>query len=242
MSCPTPPSPPPTLRDYGLTEEEYQVYLHYKNKTNRTNEKNRTLSFGDTWKGKILGFLRFWRSDTVPYSFNYSLLYEEYCLPYEEYCLRYEEARVTYDWDRWDDYLNRQVAKRRQRKEAKRASFRKKVGYWQSLKAVRLEKECASLFARQDYLVTDTPPSGDEGIDLILEKDGKKTVVQCKGYEDPAGPNIVRELFGSMHHFKADSAILVCTGGFTRGVWDFVKGKPIRLMSAKTLAQESGGQ
>ena len=78
-----------------------------------------------------------------------------------------------------------------------------------------------------------TPVSGDGGVDLILkDKSGKKVVVQCKSYASPVGPAAARELYGSMMDFGADKAVLVCPVGFTQGVKDFVKGKPIDLAAA----------
>ena len=90
-----------------------------------------------------------------------------------------------------------------------------------------------------------TPVVGDQGVDLILTKNGKTTVVQCKAHKSPVGASVVRDLFGSMHHFKAESAILACTGGFTGGVKKFARGKPIQLISAwdiARMAEESGDE
>jgi len=38
-----------------------------------------------------------------------------------------------------------------------------------------------------------------------------------------------------MVSFGADNAILACTSGFTSGVLEFVKDKPIALVSAKEI-------
>ncbi|NLF83797.1 MAG: restriction endonuclease, partial [Candidatus Gastranaerophilales bacterium] len=75
-----------------------------------------------------------------------------------------------------------------------------------------------------------TKGSGDAGIDIILEKDGEKYCVQCKAHKKPVGPAIVRELYGAMHSAGIRQGILVCLGGFTSGVYDFVKDKPIKLV------------
>ena len=83
-----------------------------------------------------------------------------------------------------------------------------------------------------------TPKSGDQGIDLILTKDGKTTIVQCKGKRGSSGPAVVRELYGSFAAYDgAHCAILACNGGFTQGVEDFARGKPIILISAIEIAK-----
>ena len=94
----------------------------------------------------------------------------------------------------------------------------------------------ATLCTHLGYRVESTPISGDGGVDLILrDKRGKKVVVQCKSYKSPVGPAAARELYGSMMDFDASKAVLVCPAGFTRGVDEFVRGKPIDLVSASDL-------
>ena len=86
-----------------------------------------------------------------------------------------------------------------------------------------------------------TPTSGDQGVDLVLRKNGVTTVVQCKAHKNGVGPAVARELLGSMVAFGAKAAILACTGGFTRGVHEFVEGKPIRLLDASAIAKMAEG-
>ena len=92
------------------------------------------------------------------------------------------------------------------------------------------------------YQVQSTPKSGDQGIDLILTKDGKITIVQCKGQKGPASPAVVRELYGSFAAFTcAHHAILACTAGFTRGAISFAKRNQISLISAKEIVRMAEG-
>ena len=124
----------------------------------------------------------------------------------------------------------------RPQREAAQARRRKASEHWMSLSGPEFERELATLYRHLGYRVESTPSSGDQGIDLVLRKGGKTTIVQCKGHQAPVGPAIARELFGAMVAFGADDAILACTGGFTRGVKEFVRGKPIDLISASDLA------
>ena len=68
--------------------------------------------------------------------------------------------------------------------------------------------------------------------------------MQCKGHKKPIGVGAVRDLYGTMMHSGAESAVLACPAGFTKGVREFATGKPIRLMSATDLVEmaESTGQ
>ena len=138
----------------------------------------------------------------------------------------------------------------RQRLEDERAKLvamvvqqQKREEYWESLGGIEFEQELGKLFKARGYRVEYTPVSGDQGIDLILKKNGKTTVVQCKAQQRPAAPRVVRELYGSMHAFGADYAILACTGGFSDNVVKFARGKPIDLISVwdiVRMAEESG--
>ena len=121
------------------------------------------------------------------------------------------------------------------REEAERARRRTLVEYWMSLSGLEFELEMANLYARLGYRVESTPTSGDQGIDLVLRKDGRTTVVQCKSHKSPVGPAVVRELFGSMVASGANGAILACTGGFTKGAVEFAQGRPITLVSAEDI-------
>jgi restriction system protein len=115
--------------------------------------------------------------------------------------------------------------------------------FWKSLKGRKFEKELGHLFALQGYHVDFTPASGDQGIDLILTRRNVTTIVQCKAHSKPIGPAIVRDLYGTLMASKARSAILASTQGFTKGVYDFSKGKRIKLFSLQDiirLAEEVG--
>ena len=113
--------------------------------------------------------------------------------------------------------------------------LRTRQEFWRSLSGRSFERELARLFQLQDYEVKLTPASGDSGVDIILRRSGKTTVVQCKQVAKPVGPAIVRELYGALISLHAHDAILASTGGVTRGVREFVSDKPIRLMDLSDI-------
>ena len=109
--------------------------------------------------------------------------------------------------------------------------------YWKSLRSVQFEKALANLYRNLGYSVQETKGSGDEGIDLILRKNNKETIVQCKGHEKPIGVGAIRDLCGAMTHARVERAVLACPAGFTDGVRKFADGKPIELLTAKELVE-----
>ena len=88
-----------------------------------------------------------------------------------------------------------------------------------------------------DYTAQVTKAAGDRGVDIILQRDGKKIIVQCKAHAKPVGPHIVRDLYGALHDFNADSAVLASLGGFTSGVYEYVMGKPIELIQLADIIE-----
>lgn len=160
----------------------------------------------------------------------------------------YEEALATYqvakeEADRRQREAERQrLEAERQQQEAERQRQVKLEQCWISMDGVGFERELGNLFRTMGYEVGSTPTSGDQGVDLVLRKNGVTTVVQCKAQKARASSPIARELLGSMVAFGAQKAILACTGGFTRGVREFVEGKPIRLLGASTIAKMAQGE
>jgi len=94
----------------------------------------------------------------------------------------------------------------------------------------------AKVLIEKGYSVKLTGSSwGDEGVDLILMKDGKKIIIQCKAHKNYVSAGFVRELYGTLMHQKADEAWLVVTSGFYIGAKTFAFGKPIKLLTAWDL-------
>nr|WP_255682909.1 restriction endonuclease [Dyella sp. 2HG41-7] len=92
-------------------------------------------------------------------------------------------------------------------------------------------------FRRQGYKVKEVGFSGaDGGIDLILQKDGATTLVQCKRWRTKwVDVRLVREMYGLLVHHRADALKIVAIGHYTDDAQRFVSGKPIELISGHAL-------
>ena len=84
-------------------------------------------------------------------------------------------------------------------------------------------------FRRRGYAIQETGLGGaDGGIDLILRKDGKTTLVQCKQLKTQrVDVKIVREMFGLLAHHGAAAVKIVAVGDYTGDAQRFARGKPI---------------
>lgn len=92
-------------------------------------------------------------------------------------------------------------------------------------------------YRRQGYAVEESLAGGaDGGIDLILRKDNKTTLVQCKRWKTQSvGAPIIREQFGLLTHHNANKVIVVTSGRFTREAVSFAESKPIELVDGPAL-------
>lgn len=118
-----------------------------------------------------------------------------------------------------------------------RAIGRLTNNYWLSLNPKAFEDAVAELFADNGWDVIITPATRDKGVDLFLERDGIKAVVQCKTYKKVIGPNVARDLYGTMIANDASQAFLAAPGGFSQGTKEFCNGKPITLLDIDGLSK-----
>lgn len=92
-------------------------------------------------------------------------------------------------------------------------------------------------FRRQGYSVEETGLGGaDGGIDLIIRREGRTELVQCKQWQArQVNVSVVREMWGLVAHHGAAGARIVCTGTFTADAAAFAAGKPIELITGERL-------
>ena len=84
-----------------------------------------------------------------------------------------------------------------------------------------------------------TQASSDGGVDAIaIDPDpirGGKIVIQAKRYTNVVGVSSVRDLWGTVQHEGAMKGILVTTSDYGPDSYEFVKDKPITLLSGSNL-------
>ena len=94
-------------------------------------------------------------------------------------------------------------------------------------------------FRRRGYLVEETGLGGkDGGIDLIVRKNGRTELVQCKQWKNrQVRASTVREMWGLVDHHRADGVNIVCVGDFTPDAAAFAEGKAIELIDGERLME-----
>ena len=94
-------------------------------------------------------------------------------------------------------------------------------------------------YRRQGYTVKENFSNGpDEGIDLVLSKNSKTILVQCKKWlSGKVGVSIIREHLGVIVAHRANNGIVVCSNGFTDEAKNFAEKTRIELVGPKELVK-----
>lgn len=99
------------------------------------------------------------------------------------------------------------------------------------------EQLTGEAFRLQGFRVQENGGGGaDGGVDLVLEKQGEKFLVQCKQWRAlKVGVQIVRELYGVMAASGAAGGFVVTCGRFTDEAMTFAKGRNVVLVDGNEL-------
>lgn len=97
----------------------------------------------------------------------------------------------------------------------------------------------AEAYRRQGFTVDYSLGKGsDGGVDLVLRKDGRRSLVQCKQWKAfSVGRPVLQQMFGIMTAEGAHEAIIVTSGKFTDEARAFASGKPIHLLDGPKLLE-----
>lgn len=101
---------------------------------------------------------------------------------------------------------------------------------------VEFEYWCADQLELQGWETMVTKGSGDQGVDIVAQKDGIIVAVQCKRYTGTIGNKAVQEVFAGRANILADHACIIGTGGFTKSAVELASATDVRLMDASDIA------
>ncbi len=113
--------------------------------------------------------------------------------------------------------------------------------FWCSLPGTAFEREVGRLYQALGYQVRLTPGTADGGIDVVLERNGAVTAVQCKSYRKKVGVSVGRELVTSAKDIGADQMIIACTYGVSEPLKRYAREKGIEIVTAAELARHQMG-
>ena len=91
------------------------------------------------------------------------------------------------------------------------------------------------VFESQGYRVEETPKSGDQGADVLLEKAGERTVVQAKLYSHPVSNSAVQEAVAAKQLYGCQYALVVTNNTFTASAEELAGSNQARLIARAEL-------
>lgn len=98
------------------------------------------------------------------------------------------------------------------------------------LNPYQFEAHCAQLLEEGGWLARTTQGSGDQGIDIMGEKDGFKAVFQVKMYSSPVGNKAVQEAIAGKAFASADLAYVVSNAGYTASARELAHKSGVKLL------------
>jgi len=124
------------------------------------------------------------------------------------------------------------VLQNKRQKERLRKSGIKDID---SMDGIQFEYYLKELYISRGFEAEVTNASGDYGADLLLNKDGKKMVVQAKRYSKDVGIKAVQEVMGAKSYYKADEAWVVSNSYFTKAAKELAQKGNVLLVDRDTL-------
>ena len=116
-------------------------------------------------------------------------------------------ATVEYQQRRADLY----IAKLKKQHDLENSDIRNVDNF----NGVRFEEYMGNLFKMDGYSVRKTPASGDNGVDLIIQRNGCKVAVQCKRYKGNVPVSAIQEVYAGKDMYDCDEALVVTNSYFT---------------------------
>jgi restriction system protein len=105
----------------------------------------------------------------------------------------------------------------------------------ESMSPQDFERYCALVLRERKWDARLTPPSGDQGVDIVADKRGLRIVVQCKKYAKPVGNRAVQEIVAGIAHQDAQRGVVVATSGYTSSAIKLAASNEVLLLHYSEL-------
>ncbi len=100
------------------------------------------------------------------------------------------------------------------------------------------ENFVADMFTQFGYKTYVTKASGDQGVDVIAEKEDVKLAIQAKCYHGVVGNKAIQECVAGTKYYKAKNGVVVTNSHFTNSAKELAKANGIILWDRDVLKQK----
>jgi restriction endonuclease Mrr len=93
---------------------------------------------------------------------------------------------------------------------------RLRLANWPDMKGEEFESFLGDVFLEYDYSVQTTKVTGDQGVDLLLQKGDRRIAIQAKGYPRSTVGNLaIQEVHAGMIFYGCNQSIVITNSTFT---------------------------
>lgn len=142
---------------------------------------------------------------------------------------------LLFDFEKATETYHKEIEASKEQEQRKK-TMEQKVEQLYHLTPREFEEWPESLFKTLDFQnVVLTPQSGDKGLDLIAEKDGKKIAVQCKKFKGVVGTPVIQAFAGALQTANIDKGYFITTGTYSLDAEKMAQDLPIELYDRNSL-------
>lgn len=103
---------------------------------------------------------------------------------------------------------------------------------------LEFEEFIAKLFIKMGYSAKTTKGSGDQGIDVIAEKNGIKFGIQCKCYTNTVSNSAIQEVVAGKQLYNLDKLIVITNNYFTKSAQQLARANNVVLWDRTILKEK----
>jgi HJR/Mrr/RecB family endonuclease len=108
---------------------------------------------------------------------------------------------------------------------------------FQDMSGTDFEIYVSQILKEKGYVTSITGKTGDQGADLIVEKEGRRIIVQAKCYSQSVGNKAVQEVIGAVGFYDGDEGCVITNSSFTRSAIALARKNNITLIDGFLLSR-----
>jgi len=122
-------------------------------------------------------------------------------------------------------------------RQRKHAPVTAGLAYSPAMSPVAYERLCAQILRYAGWHANTTSASGDQGIDVLADKNGVRIVIQCKLYSKPVGNSAVQQALAGRAYARAHLAVVVSNASYTPSARALARRTGVHLLHHNDLVR-----
>lgn len=175
-------------------------------------------------------------SDEVIAYFTYHAMKKGYITADEFLPIYFDICKKTFE------EIRQNISKKSFRNKLKIGLSSKKTSFTindvDMMNGMEFENFICDLYNKMGYNSEVTKASGDQGLDVIAEKNGKRIGIQAKCYSNTVGNSAIQEAVAGKNYYKCDKVIVVTNNSYTNSAIDLAQVNDVILWDRNILKEK----